>query len=301
MELRQLRYFITVVNEGSFTRAAEKLYMAQSPLSRQIHQLEEQLDVLLLHRRTRPLQPTDAGRFFYEHALYVLDRVEVLATMTKRLGKLQQGRFGIGFVGSTLYGPLPGLVRRFRTIHPELIVELLELTTLQQVDALKDGRIDVGFGRLYLEVPTVKQETLREEPLVVAIPIGHPLLDRTRLLQMQDLADEPLILYPKEPRPSYADHVLSLYRDCGLEAKATHEVSQLQTALGLVAAAEGICLVPESVQRLRRDDIMYRGLDEPRATSPIIMACRLHDSSREIIAILDLIRELYHREKAILP
>ena len=98
--------------------------------------------------------------------------------MTKRLGKLQQGRFGIGFVGSTLYGPLPGLVRRFRTIHPELIVELLELTTLQQVDALKDGRIDVGFGRLYLEVPTVKQETLREEPLVVAIPIGHPLLDR---------------------------------------------------------------------------------------------------------------------------
>ena len=203
---------MTVVSEGSFTRAAEVLHMAQPPLSRQIQQLEEQLGVPLLQRRNRPLQPTTAGRFFYERALHILDQVEVLIDMTKHLGQLRRGRFRIGFVGSTLYGELPGLVRRFRATYPELKVELQELTSIQQVTALKEGHIDVGFGRLHIDDPAVKREVLREEALVVAIPIGHPLLDRASLLRMEDLVEERLIIYPREPRPSYADQVLSLYR-----------------------------------------------------------------------------------------
>lgn len=296
MELRHLRYFVTVVREGSFTRAAKRLNIAQPPLSRQIQQLEGSLNVMLLERHGRPLQPTDAGRFFYEHALHILDRIEVLTTMTKRLGQLERGRFGVGFVGSTLYGALPDLVRRFRAAYPELRVELLELTSVQQVDALKDGRIDVGFGRLPIDDPVVRRDTLREEPLMAALPIGHHLLDHLGSLRLADLTGEPLILYPKEPRPSYADQVLALYQSCGLEPYDVHEVSGLQTALGLVAAGEGVCIVPEAVQRLRRDDVMYRRLDEELAVSPIIMFCRLHDSSREIVMLLDLIRELYAKK-----
>lgn len=293
MELRHLRYFVTVVREGNFTRAAERLNIAQPPLSRQIQQLESSLDVVLLERRSRPLRLTAAGRLFYEHALHILDRIEVLSIMTKRVGQLERGRFGIGFVGSTLYGALPDLVRRFRAAYPELRVELLELTSLEQVTALKEGRIDVGFGRLAIDDPTVQREVLREEPLIVALPIGHPLLDRPRAPRLVNLVAEPLILYPREPRPSYADQILALYRGCGLEPKNMREVSGVQTALGLVAAGEGICIVPEALQRLRRDDILYRQLDEERAVSPIIMFCRSHDSSLESVMLLDLVRELY--------
>jgi DNA-binding transcriptional LysR family regulator len=293
MELRHLRYFVTVVREGNFTRAAERLNIAQPPLSRQIQQLETSLGVTLLERQSRPLRPTDAGQLFYEHALDILDRIEVLTIMTKRLGQLERSRFGIGFVGSTLYGALPDLVRRFRAAYPEMRVELLELTSLQQVAALKDGRIDVGFGRLAMDDPAVKREVLREEPLIAALPIGHPLLDRSRLPRLVNLVAEPLILYPREPRPSYADQILSLFRACGLEPRDVQEVSNVQTALGLVAAGGGVCIVPEALQRLRRDDVLYRRLDEERAVSPIIMFCRLHDSSREIVMLLDLIRGLY--------
>ena len=296
MELRHLRYFVTVVQEGNFTRAAERLNIAQPPLSRQIQQLEASLGVPLLDRRSRPLRPTDAGRLFYEHALHILDRIEVLTIMTKRVGQLERGRFGIGFVGSTLYGALPDLIRRFRAAYPEVRVELVELTSLQQVAALKDGRIDVGFGRLPIDDPTVKREVLREEPLVVALPIGHPLLERPGLPRLVNLVAEPLILYPKEPRPSYADQILSLFRTGGLEPTKAQEVRDVQTALGLVAAGEGVCIVPEAVQRLRRDDVLYRRIDDERAVSPIIMFCRLHDSSREVVMLLGLIRELYARK-----
>src|SRR4029077_17232060 len=107
MELRHLRYFVAAVREGSVTRAARQLNMAQPPLSRQIQQLEEELGVPLRERGSRPLRVTDAGRFFYEHALSILDRAEALKMMTRRVGQIGRGRFGIGFVGSILYGPLP--------------------------------------------------------------------------------------------------------------------------------------------------------------------------------------------------
>ncbi|HND99976.1 MAG TPA: LysR family transcriptional regulator, partial [Plasticicumulans sp.] len=107
MELRHLRYFVTVVREGNFTRAAERLHMAQPPLSRQIQQLEDRLGVVLLDRQSRPLQPTEAGRFFYEQAVNVLERVETVVAQTRRYAHAEKRRFGIGFVGSTLYGALP--------------------------------------------------------------------------------------------------------------------------------------------------------------------------------------------------
>jgi DNA-binding transcriptional LysR family regulator len=293
MELRHLRYFVTMVREGSVTRAAKKLNMAQPPLSRQIHQLEEELGVPLLVERSRPLRTTDAGRFFYEHALNILDRAEALLMMTRRVGQIQEGRFGIGFVGSILYGPLPDMVRRFRATYPNLQIEMLELTSVQQVGALKEGQIDVGFGRLHVEDPAVQREVLVEEPLVAALPIGHPLLDQAGALRLDQLTVHPLIVYPSKPRPSYADQVQSILRQRGLKASHVREVRELQTALGLVAAAVGVSLVPAAVQTLRRDDVVYRPLQDETAISPIIMCSRMHDNSREITALLQLVRELF--------
>ena len=290
MEFRHLRYFVTVAAERSFSRASEKLHIAQPPLSRQIQQLEEELGTQLLHRG-RPITLTESGRYFFEQALQVLQRTDEIRAMTRRIGAGKTQQFGIGFVASTLYSTLPELIRRFRLMVPDVEIVLSELTTLEQAVALKDGRIDIGFGRLRFDDDGLIRRVIREEKLSVAIPHGHVLNRIRRPLKLKHTADEPLILYPKTPRPSYADQVLSFYRKLGLEPKVGFEARELQTALGLVAAGVGIALVPSSVRRLGRDDVDYLALDEPEITSPIIVSSRPNDRSPLLAHILNLIGE----------
>ncbi|SSW84011.1 LysR family transcriptional regulator [Klebsiella pneumoniae] len=144
MELRHLRYFVAVVEEQSFTKAAEKLFIAQPPLSRQIQNLESELGIQLFERGSRPLQTTPAGHFFYQHALKLLSNAEEIKSMTKRIGLIERS-VTIGFVGSLLYGLLPRIIYLFRQQQPHLNIQLMELSTTEQLQALKEGRIDVGF------------------------------------------------------------------------------------------------------------------------------------------------------------
>lgn len=292
MELRHLRYFTTVAREHSFTRAAEKLNIAQSPLSRQMRELEEELGATLFERPSRPLRLTAAGRFFNEHALQILQRADELRITTRRFGDAGRRQFFIGFVGSALYGGLPEVVRGFRTHYAGLEVVLVEMSTVEQMAALKEGRIDVGFGRIRFDDPAIRREVIVEETLLVALPPDHPLLGAEGVA-FRDISAEPLVLYPKSPRPSYADQVLSFYRDRGCIPVIAQEVHELQTALGLVAAGVGIALVPQSVRHLHRDDVAYRPLLEPTITSPLIMSCRASDTSAEVTQIFGLIQHLY--------
>jgi DNA-binding transcriptional LysR family regulator len=296
VELRQLRYFAAVARERNFTRAAEMLHIAQPPLSRQIQRLEDELGVTLIERGSRPLQLTDAGRLLFEQAAQVLERVEEMKAITQRLHEMARPRLRIGFVPSTLYGGLPDLIRSYRAARPGVELVLLELTTLEQIAALKEGRIDVGFGRIPFDDPAIERTLLRNEKLSVALSAGHSLIARVGRLRLDDLAGEPLVVYPKAPRPSYADQVLTLFREHGLKPTVVHEVGEVQTALGLVAAEVGVCLVPVSVERLRRDNVVYRPLDEGKAVSPIIVSTRKGDKSPEIAFIMKLIREMYRKE-----
>jgi DNA-binding transcriptional LysR family regulator len=200
-------------------------------------------------------------------------------------------QFTIGFVASTLYDALPELIRRFRIKAPGVDVALSEMTTLEQAAALKDGRIDVGFGRLRFDDDGIKRFTIRKEKIVVAVPCGNHLVNFAEPLKLRHIVGEPLIIYPKAPRPSYADQVLSFFRDSGLEPKAALEVRELQTALGLVAAGVGICLVPSSVRNLGRADVAYVELDEPKVLSPIIMSHRKNDRSPLLAQLVKLVRE----------
>jgi DNA-binding transcriptional LysR family regulator len=158
---------------------------------------------------------------------------------------------------------------------------------------LKEGRIDAGFGRILFEDAAIHRHLLRNEPVVAAVWGGHRLLTRPGAVALAELAGETLIVYPKAPRPSYADQVLSIFRDRGLKPEAVHEVRELQTALGLVAAETGVCLVPVSITRLRRDNVEYREVDDPTAISPNIMSCRKNDQSVDLASILVLLREIY--------
>ena len=292
MELRHLRYFVAVADEQSFTRASERLHISQPPLSRQIQDLEEELCTPLFERGSRPLKLTEPGRFFYSHATRLLEQAAQAARATRRVARMER-RLVIGFVASTMYGALPRLVRLFRAASPQVEIALEEMPTLEQIEALKSGRIDVGFGRIRLDDASIKREVLREERLVAAIPMEHALAIPGQPIILAALESQDLLVYPRKPRPSYADQVLSLFRDQGLQPAAVHEVQEIQTALGLVAAGMGICVVPEGVSRLRPEEVVYRALSDPQAVSPIIMSTRVHDRNEDIVTLRALIDRIY--------
>ena len=292
IELRHLRYFLMVASERNFTRAAERLNMAQPPLSRQIHQLEEEIGATLFDRDARPLALTSAGTLFYEQAIQVVQRMEEMKAMMQRFVAAERPRFAIGFVPSIIYAHLPRIIRSFREAAPEVDIRLTEMTSLEQIASLKEGRIDAGFGRVRFDDPSLRREVLREERLIVALPLGHPLLAGERPISLHDLVNEPLIIYPREPRPSYADQVLSLFRDRGLEPDGLQEVRELQTAIGLVAAGAGACIVPTSVRQLARGDVIYRELAEP-AMSPIIFSHRRNDTSALLMTLMTVVAQTY--------
>lgn len=279
MELRQLRYFVNVAAERSFTRAAERLNMAQPPLSRQIQQLEDEIGVLLIRRGIRPLELTDAGRFLFDQAQQLLAKVGEIKAGTRRVGDAHKRFFAIGFVGSTLYGPLPMAIRRFRDACPEVEIGLSELTTHQQFEELKSRRIDVGFGRLATaEDAVIARETLVEEHLALAVDREHPWA-LAKVLWLRDLAGQPFILYPDRPRPSYADHVLACFRRAAVVPTIVQEAHDIQTAVGLVAAGIGVTLVPASVARLRGEDVIYVPMGDEDLRSPVIVSYRADDRS----------------------
>ena len=293
MELRQLRYFVVVAHTRNVSRAAEELHIAQPPLSRQIQNLEAELGVKLLDRSARPLQLTEAGRFFYEQALQILGRLAQLKDQTQEIGATGRTRFVIGCVASTLYGGTPDLVRRMRGRWPNLQIEILEMMSSEQITALKEGRIDLGFGRVRLADPAIERVRLREEALVLAIPVEHPLAQVAGPVNWSVLSEETLILYPSQPRPSFADEVLSLLADARIAPAATREVRELQTAMGLVASGIGVAVVPASAQRLRSSDVSFRPIDDPKAVSPIIMSYRINDANNRIDEIKELIGQMY--------
>ncbi|MGS0895423.1 LysR family transcriptional regulator [Burkholderia stagnalis] len=295
MELRHLRYFVAVAEERSFTRAAQRLHIAQPPLSRQIQQLEQILGVLLFERNSRPLKLTETGRFFYQHAVQLLAQTAELESMTRRVGKIERS-LSVGFVGSTLYGMLPKIIRRYRQLHAEVELSLHEMSTMDQIKALKEGRIDVGFGRIRLNDPSIRRVVLREEPMIAALPLGHRLCEAKPVLSLHDLLNETLIIFPKAPRPSYADQVLAAFHDRSLKPARVLETRELQIALGLVAAGEGVSIVPRSVYGLKRDDVSYKDLDDAKLVSPIIMSMRMLDESEDLERMLRLIYDLYDEE-----
>lgn len=287
MELRHLRYFTAVARTLNFSMAARVLNIAQPPLSRQIRDLEQEIGATLFDRGTRPMQLTAAGRFLHEQAEQILARIDEVVVGTRRLAEGERGWFGVGFVPTTLYTLLPDLLRRFRLACPEVDIGLSELTTLQQIDALRAGRIDIGFGRLQLGAADIACEVILDETLAVILPAGHPMgaLPEIGLADVQRL---PLIVYPARPRPSYADQVIEVFKSRGLMPTIAFEVNEMQTAVGLVASGAGVTLVPMSARPLVRDDVVHVPLAERDATSPIVMNYRVGDAS----PLLDTFRRM---------
>ncbi|WP_111498034.1 LysR family transcriptional regulator [Marinobacter bohaiensis] len=287
MELRHLRYFCVVAEELNMTRAAEKLFIAQPPLTRQIKQLEEEIGAPLFIREARGLSLTPAGKFFLEQARQILDKVNTTVSDTRRIASHGKVIFGIGFVPSVFYGQLPILVRRLRQ-NKNLEIVLHELKTGDQVEALKTGLIDIGFGRLRIDDPEVDQELLFNEPIIAALPASHPLAQKRPSLK--ELSEIPMICYPAGRAPNFVDISLGLFHRRGLRINVAQQVNDVQTALGLVASEMGFCLVPEQVRRVHREDIAFVHLDDDNITSPVL-CCRRREPPNAVMRLSNVILE----------
>ncbi len=289
MELRHLRYFVAVAEMLHFGRAAESLFMAQPPLSQSIRQLEAEVGVPLFARTSRRVTLTPAGLMFQTHALRILQNVDEALVAARRASEGTAGWLGIGFSASASYDVLPDVLRAFRALYPAVELRLYELNAAEQAGALRDGKIHLGLARPSIEEPGLVRETITREPFVVALPAAHVLAARADL-DLSELADEPFILFPTLPKPSYGDTVLQVCAEAGFVPYLAQEVREMQTAISLVSAGMGIALVPAPVQNMQRAGVAYRPLRAPLAVTELTAATRQDDLSPTLRNFLALLR-----------
>ena len=300
MELRHLRYFVTVVEEQSITKAAEKLCMAQPPLSRQIQNLEEELGIQLFERGSRPVRTTEAGQFFYQHAVQILTHTAQATSMAKRISSVNK-IVRIGYVSSLLYALLPQIIYLFRQNNPDIEVELIECGTKDQIEALKLGKIDLGFGRLPISDPAIKRIVLREEKLKLAVHKNHHLAEQIEQgVYLSKITNELIFSYPATQKPNFSTLIQSIFTELGLVPKDMIEVREIHMALGLVAAGEGICIIPESACDIGMRNLVYLPILDVEAYSPISLSVRNMDQSNYIPNILECVRQVFEAEDIVL-
>ncbi|HET8593949.1 MAG TPA: LysR family transcriptional regulator [Intrasporangium sp.] len=292
MELRHLRYFVAVAEERHFGRAAQRLHMAQPPLSQQIKALEAELGVRLLERSTRRVDLTAAGERYLERARAVLEAVDAAGGEARRVQEGEVGHLRIGFTGSATYELLPRLARRLRQQLPGLTLDLTgEMLTPRQVRALKTHTIDLGFLRPPVRVPDLEVHVLRNEPLVAVLPETHPFAERQSVV-LADLRDEVFISYPSHQASVTYDAVLSACGRVGFSPKEIHEVAETSTLVSFVAAGLGVALVPASVQHLQITGAVYRPISDVTHEVGLAVAHRAGDRTPHMDRVLEEVHSL---------
>ena len=293
MELRHLRYFLAVAEELHFGRAARALGIRQPPLSQQIRALEDDLGVVLFDRSSRRVRLTPAGEAFRTDARRSLAAAEAARRAARRAGRGDIGDVVLGFVGSATYTLLPRILRAFRARYPDVHLTLRELPTSDQVEALRQGAIDIGLVRPPLTgADALQVELLGADGLSVALPTDHPLA-RGRDVAAHRLADEPFVLFPRRLGPGLYDQILTYCRQAGFEPRTVQEAVQMQTIVALVAGGIGVSLVPSSMTRLRRADVAYRPVRPAAAGIHLAAVRRDDDLDPTTLNLMALIRDLH--------
>lgn len=278
---RHLEAFLILAREGNVSRAAESMGIAQPALSQQIQLIETRIGTPLFERNARPLRLTDAGRYLHAEAASLVDRFEAVVAEVRRIGQGKRGWLGIGFTRSAMYEFLPPVVREFSLRHPDVELRLHEMLTEDQPEALRAGTIHLGLSRDPFDTPGLQQEVLLCEDLVVALPRRHPMAQR-RSLRLAELADEPFILFPKNPAARFPSRILTLCREAGFTPAVAQEAFEIQTALGLVAAGLGVTLVTAGVARHIRSDLTFKRLEGERSAFETLLVALYRPGPRDL-------------------
>lgn len=294
IDLRQLRYFVTVAEEMHFGRAAARLHMTQPPLSQTIQTLEASLGTPLFTRTQRSVALTPAGEALLPEARRLLQQAAALPDIARRAASGETGRLSLAFVSIADYSILPPALREFRERYPQVQLELREATSDVQLEDLAQGRIDVG-----MLIPPLPDKTRAElqylpllsEPLILAAPKGLKVLRGKNAVPLKVLSDLPLIIFPRRIAPAFHDAILACFHDAGLTPRIGQEAIQMQTIVGLVSAGMGIALVPQSVSNLKRPGVEYKAISGKTPQVETGLAWRRDNQTPVLHAFLNLLRK----------
>lgn len=285
MELRHLRYFCVLAEELHFSRAAARLSISQPPLSVAIRQLEESVGAQLFERSSREVRLTAAGVALRASAQRLLAMAEDAATQTRRVAEGSMGVLRIGFVGAMIYRGLPRALRTFQAEFPRVQVTLTERNSADQVRALLDDELELGFLHSRPVAANLHAKLLDSEPFACCLPQNHRLARRRRLT-IEDLRGEPFILFARSVSPEYHDRVLSICDRAGFRPEIRHEARHWLAIVSLVSQELGIALVPESLKEANLAGATFCALSTPTTPSEIYAAWRRGPENRLIKAFL---------------
>lgn len=291
MELRHLRYFVAVAEEMNISRAAARLRVSQPPLSRQIRDLEEEIGVTLFDRQHKCLKLTSAGAYFLPEARRILSHATQAARLAKAAGAGQAGQITIAFLSPMGGMFLPRIIRSFRQKFPLVDIDLREMVPRQQLEALLDHHIDLGF----LANPELEStndfafEPLMEVQLRLAITPGHRLA-KLRRVPLKELENERFVIFKRSAAPATHDFILRACRSAGLEPNIVKQSDRAQSILDLVAAGVGIAIVPEHFRRYRTE-LVLRQLIPDLPSLSLCMAWRQNDNSPVLRSLCAMIRQ----------
>ena len=300
MELRHLRYIIAVADELNFGRAAIRLHISQPPLSQQIRQLEEELGVQVFYRTKRHVELSPAGAVVVEEARRIVGQCDHLKKVAKETARGQVGRLSIATMRIERAVAIEAL-HDFSALNPGVTTELICLETSDQLEALHSGRIDVGFVRLPLNDSAFEAEVVQRTPMVIGLPIGHPLSSH-RQISFKDLDKQPFIMLKRSPlNHQYHDEIVRSWQAMGVEPQIVQEVTEPFAALSLVEAGIGITILPESVRELHPDGVVLRKLNCPHLKADCGVVYTRGSRCSVLNAFLQTVRDVVHKKYPQLP
>nr|WP_202552765.1 LysR family transcriptional regulator [Pseudomonas aeruginosa] len=286
-----MRYFIAVAEELHFGRAAERLGISQPPLSQQIQALEEDIGARLFERTNRRVELTDAGRLFLDESRQVLAQVDKAVLLARRAHLGELGELKIGFTSSAPFtSTIPSSIHAFRKAYPDVHLDLQEMSSRQVLKALLEESLQVGVIRPLALPDAVHWVELFREPLVAVLRADHPLAAGSEDgLAIAALAEEPFVFFPRSYGTGLYDQVIALTRQAGFSPRIAQEASEAMTIIGLVSAGLGVSILPASFRRTRVDDVVYRTLSDPEATTAVWLVRRQNEGSPLALSFIDLV------------
>jgi DNA-binding transcriptional LysR family regulator len=295
MDLRRLRYFIAVAEEGHITRAAERLDMQQPPLSRQISVLERELKVQLFRRMPRGVELTSAGQALFRESKAIVTQLDRAMEITRRTARGEQGSLCVGIAPTAPFNPLvPKAIRSFSETFPRVSWVLEEGLSHEVVSRFNDDRMDVAFVRArQIHADGVMVVPLQEEPMIAALPSGHPMArtGRSKTVHLKSLASDRFIMIGP-PGTGLHDETLAACRAAGFVPRLGQAAPRITSTLGLVAAGLGIALVPSTLQTVRMDGVIYRRLHGVSPKAFLGLASRRNDASPVLRQFIKLVRRV---------
>ncbi|TFW11445.1 LysR family transcriptional regulator [Massilia arenosa] len=293
IDIKQLKYFLAVAEEKSFSRAAERLHISQPPLSQQIMKLEAELGVRLFARTTRTFELTVAGKALMGEAADLLARLRMTIDTIRQIDRGEVGRLRVGIVGSAMWGPIPRMLEEFQTKFPRVTWTLHELGPTAQYEALRAKQIDVGFWREpKMDADELKHDNLRQElcfreNVCVAVNERHPLAARAHI-DLTDLAEEPFLTLALD-KSAFPRYLLQCCVAAGFEPRVYQEANEPQTLLAMVGAGLGVTLVPETTGRVGWPGVVFVPIRSNAPSANLYIAYPALDDAPVVRAFLNIL------------